>query len=180
LEHLPCLAHQVRNGLRLARRVGGREPGLLPDFSLETAPSVVKRPWALLSRPGADAANSREMPRSLEELAAHTPPPRTLIRSRLFMVISPAALDAIFFSCREENIRHRAHRDHRERSFCSRAQGLQGCCSLFVGPQSLPASLLRDLCGLCGEILLVLQWAVGSRQSAVARSNKVIIHKSHS
>jgi len=44
------------------------------------------------------------------------------------------ALGAIFFSCREEKIHHRAHRDHREKCFCSRGQGLQGCGSLFVDP----------------------------------------------
>ena len=61
------------------------------------------------------------------------------------------ALGAIFFSCRAEKIHHRAHRDHREKYFCWREQGLQGYGSLFVDPQSLPASLLRDPCGLCGE-----------------------------
>ena len=60
------------------------------------------------------------------------------------------ALGAIFFSCREEKIHHRAHRDHREKYFCSREQGLQGYGSLFVDPQPLPASLLRDLCGPAG------------------------------
>jgi hypothetical protein len=60
---------------------------------------------------------------------------------------------ANFFSCREEKIHHRAHRNHREKYFCSREQGLQGYGSLFVDPQSLPASLLRDR---CGEILLGL------------------------
>src|SRR5208282_5285458 len=60
------------------------------------------------------------------------------------------ALVAIFFSCRKEKIHHRAHRDHREKYFCSREQGLQGYGSLLVDPQSLPASLLLDLWGPAG------------------------------
>jgi hypothetical protein len=67
------------------------------------------------------------------------------------------ALGSIFFSCREERIHHRAHRDHRdhrENYFCSRERGLQGYGSLFVGPQFMPAFLLRDL---CGEIFLGLR-----------------------
>jgi hypothetical protein len=60
------------------------------------------------------------------------------------------ALGAFFFPCREERIHHRAHRDHREKCFCSREQRLQDHGSLLVDPQSLPASLLRDLCGPAG------------------------------
>jgi hypothetical protein len=70
-----------------------------------------------------------------------------------FAFLPPVALGAIFFSCQEEKIHHGAHRDHREKYFCLREQGLQGYGSLFGDPQSLPASLLRDL---CGEILLGL------------------------
>jgi hypothetical protein len=54
----------------------------------------------------------------------------------------------------EKEIHHRAHRDHREKYFCSGAQGFQTYRSLFVGPQLLPASVLRVLCDLCGEKLL--------------------------
>ena len=45
------------------------------------------------------------------------------------------ARGASFFSRREEKIHHRAHRDHREKYFCSREQGLQGYGSLFVHPR---------------------------------------------
>src|SRR5208337_744193 len=62
----------------------------------------------------------------------------------------PGALGPLLFSCHEEKIHHR---DHREKYFCSRQQRLQGYGSLFVDPQSEPASLLRGLCGLCGEAL---------------------------
>ena len=53
----------------------------------------------------------------------------------------------------EQTLHHRAHRDHREKYFCSGEQGLQGYGSLFVDPECLLASILRDLCGLCGETL---------------------------
>jgi hypothetical protein len=48
-------------------------------------------------------------------------------------------------------IHHRDHRDHREKYFYSPEEGLEGYGALFVGPQSLLASLLCVLCGLCGE-----------------------------
>jgi hypothetical protein len=67
---------------------------------------------------------------------------------------SPVALGASFIARREEKTQHRAHRDHREKYFRPREQGVQGYGSLFIDPQSLPVSLLRDL---CGEILLGLR-----------------------
>gem|GEM_PF-1599117 len=77
------------------------------------------------------------------------------------------SIGAVFFSCREEKTHYRADRDHREKCFCSRQQGLQGYGSLFVDPQSLPASLFRDLCGetLPFQILL-MSWFSSTRFGA--------------